>query len=214
MTNVSSTKWGGERGDIAATANEALEMNTSADVDQLDKMIKQLMKLKAEGEDHLIVLDKRIAQVDKQLRQRHIEITRAEKRIDDYNRAFHDREKEVERMTRRMEQVEDKLKEEKERRGKLMETRAILGRETEAAAAQYKNRMERIKYLAPGSPRSRPRSSGSSTRGKTSSTTSVETLVPSPRLSSPRRTRQSCGTELKHRSSSCPHVRPSTIVRQ
>jgi chromosome segregation ATPase len=46
-----------------------------------------------------------------------------------------------------MEQVEDKLKEEKERRGKLMETRAILGRETEAAAAQYKNRMERIKYL-------------------------------------------------------------------
>jgi chromosome segregation ATPase len=147
MTNVSSTKWGGERGDIAATANEALEMNTSADVDQLDKMIKQLMKIKAEGEDHLIVLDKRIAQVDKQLRQRHIEITRAEKRIDDYNRAFHDREKEVERMTRRMEQVEDKLKEEKERRGKLMETRAILGRETEAAAAQYKNRMERIKYL-------------------------------------------------------------------
>ena len=50
-------------------------------------------------------------------------------------------------MTRRLEQFEDKLKEEKDRRAKLTETRAVLNRETEASAAQYKNRMERIKYL-------------------------------------------------------------------
>ncbi|CAG0921162.1 unnamed protein product [Notodromas monacha] len=125
----------------------AMELSASVDVDQLDKMIRQLMKLKMEGEDHLCSLDKKMSVMDKQYRQRTMELQRHEKRLDEYTQTMHEREKDVERMTRRLEQLEEKLKEERERRAKLLEHRGALQRETENAFAVYKARTERIKYL-------------------------------------------------------------------